>query len=64
MIVAIIIAFVITVVLIALGNLIQTKLSPRPIPPEWVWVVWVVVVVLIVVTWWNLVIGAHIGPLP
>jgi hypothetical protein len=64
MIVAIIIAFVITVVLIALGNLIQSKLCPKPIPAEWVWVVWVVVVVLIVAAWWNLVIGPHIGPLP
>ena len=64
MIISIIIAFVITVVLIALGNLAQTKLSPRPIPAEWVWVVWVIVVLLIIVAWWNLVIGAHIGPLP
>jgi hypothetical protein len=64
MIVAILIAFIVTVVLIALGNLIQSKLSPQPIPGDWVWVVWVIVVLLIVVVWWNLVIGPHIGPLP
>lgn len=64
MVVAIIIALVITVVLLALGNLVQQKLSPNPIPGDWVWVVWLVVVILIILAWWNLVLAPHIGPLP
>lgn len=64
MIFAIVVAFVITIVLIALGELIQRKLTPTPIPAEWVWVVWVVVVLLIAVAWWNLVVGPRIGPIP
>ena len=64
MVVAIIIAFVLSIVLSGLGSLISQKLSPRPIPSDWVWVVWVIVVLLIIVVWWNLVVGPHIGPLP
>lgn len=64
MIVGILIALVVTVVLLALGNLVQQKLSPKPIPADWVWVTWLVVVILIVLAWWNLVIGQHVGPLP
>lgn len=64
MIVAIIIAFVITVVLLGIGGLIEKKLSPRPIPSEWTWCAWVILILLIVVAWWNLVVGPRIGPLP
>lgn len=64
MIVAIVLAFICTVVLLALGRLVERKLSPNPIPADWVWCVWVVVVVLVCVAWWRLVIGQFIGPLP
>jgi hypothetical protein len=64
MIVAILIAAVITIVLLAIGKLVEDKLSPNPIPAGWSWVVWLIIVLLIIVAWWNLVVGPHIGPIP
>ena len=60
MIIAIIIAIVVTVILCFLANLIISKM---PIPSEFVWLVWLIVILLIVLVWWR-VIAPYVGPLP
>lgn len=61
MIVAILIALLISVVIYALASLIVNRL---PVPAEFVWLVWVVAIILIVLVWWNRVLEPLIGPLP
>lgn len=61
MIVAILIALLVTVLVYALASLIVRKL---PVPSEFVWIVWLVAIILIVLVWWNRVLEPLIGPLP
>lgn len=61
MIVAIIIAIVVTAVVYFLADIIVQKM---PIRAELVWLVWLVAILIIVVAWWRLVIDPAIGPLP
>lgn len=61
MIVAILIALLVTVLVYALASLIVRKL---PVPAEFVWIVWLVAIILIVLVWWNRVLEPLIGPLP
>jgi len=61
MIVAILIALLVTVLIYALASLICRKL---PVPAEFVWVIWVIAIILIVLVWWNRVLAGLIGPLP
>ena len=60
MIVAILIALLVTVIIYFLASLAVSKL---PVPAEFVWVVWLVAVILIVLVWWR-VIAPYVGPLP
>jgi hypothetical protein len=61
MIIAILIALLISVVVYALTSLIVRKL---PIPGELVWVCWLVAIIIIVIVWWVRVLGPLVGPLP
>lgn len=61
MIVAILIALLVTVLVYALANLIVRKL---PVPAEFVWIVWLIAIILIVFVWWNRVLEPLIGPMP
>ena len=60
MIVAILIAILVTVIVCFLANLVVSKM---PIPSELVWLVWLVAIILIVLVWWR-VIAPYVGPLP
>lgn len=61
MIVSILIALLISVIVYALASLVVRKL---PVPPEFVWIVWLVAIILIVIVWWVRVLEPLIGPLP
>jgi hypothetical protein len=61
MIVAILIALLVSVVIYALASLITRKL---PVPGEFVWLVWLVAIMLIVIVWWVRVLAPLMGPLP
>ena len=60
MIVAILIALLVTVIIYFLASLVVSKL---PVPAELVWVVWLVAIILIVLVWWR-VIAPYVGGLP
>ena len=64
MIVSILLALLATVIILALAKLVERKLSPNPIPGDWVWCVWVIAVILIIVAWWRMVLGDLVGPMP
>lgn len=61
MVVAILVALLISVIIYALASLIVRKL---PVPAEFVWLVWLVAIILIVVVWWARVLEPLMGPLP
>ena len=61
MVVAIVIALLVTILVYALASLVVRKL---PIPGEFVWLVWLIAIILIVLVWWNRVLEPLIGPLP
>jgi uncharacterized membrane protein YczE len=61
MIVAILVALLVTVIIYALASLIVRKL---PVPPEMAWIVWAVAILLIAIVWWVRVLAPLIGPLP
>lgn len=61
MVVAILIALLVTVIIYALASLIVRKL---PVPAEFVWLVWLVAIVLIIIVWWVRVLEPLMGPLP
>lgn len=60
MVIAILIALLLSVVIYALATLIVRKLPVG----EFAWVVWVVAIILIVVVWWVRVLEPLVGPLP
>ena len=60
MVVAILVALLVSVIIYALASLITRKL---PVPAEFVWLVWLVAIVLIVIVWWRVISGL-VGPLP
>lgn len=60
MIVAILVALLVSVIIYAVASLVTRKL---PVPAEFVWVVWLVAIILIVIVWWR-VIAPYVGPLP
>jgi hypothetical protein len=60
MIVAILVALLVTVIVYGLTRMACDKV----IAAEYQWIAWLVAIVLIVVAWWRLVLGELIGPLP